>query len=59
MNKAQAIQKAGGTSEALASILSEKKAITPSAVRMWGDSIPDVWLYRLKELKPHWFRKGK
>lgn len=49
MTKDQAIRFAGGKA-ALARLL----GITRSAVTQWDD-IPRLQVYRLREMKPHWF----
>ena len=52
MNKQTAIQKAGSV-RALAQLL----GVTHQAVYAWGDELPPLQAYRLRELKPRWFRK--
>jgi DNA-binding transcriptional regulator Cro len=52
--KAKDLIKAAGGARKLASILH----LTPQAVYYWGDLVPELQRYRIKELKPHWFRKG-
>jgi len=54
MNKSEAIKKAKGASR-----LAELLGIDKSAVSRWGDEIPKLRLYELKELKPGWFRKPR
>lgn len=54
MDKATAIEKAGGVKQ-LADIL----GISQQAVYKWKEAIPPISLYRLKELKPAWFRKPR
>lgn len=54
MNKSEAIKKAKGASR-----LAELLGIDKSAVSRWGDEIPKLRLYELKELKPGWFRKRR
>ena len=56
MDKSEAIRRAGGTSGALGRLL----GITGSAVRNWPDGpIPELQRYKLKELRPWWFRKPR
>ena len=43
--------KLAGASTALADLL----GITVSAVSQWGDRVPDLRVYQLKEIKPEWF----
>lgn len=50
MNKAQAIAKAGSAAS-LARVL----GIKPQAISQWGDEMPPLQVYRLRELKPRWF----
>ncbi len=54
MDKATAIKKAG-TGVKLAKLLK----ITPQAVSAWGADLPPLQVYRLRELRPHWFRKAR
>ncbi|NMM21559.1 MAG: Cro/Cl family transcriptional regulator [Rhodoferax sp.] len=41
-----------GSAAALSRILN----ITQSAICQWGDDIPELSLFRLKERKPAWFK---
>lgn len=52
MKKSEAIKLAGSQS-GLARLL----GISPQAVSKWPDEVPQLQSYRLKELKPRWFRK--
>jgi hypothetical protein len=54
MTKSEAIRRAGGATE-----LGKLLGITSSAVRQWSDDrdIPELQRYKLKELRPWWFRK--
>ena len=55
MKKSEAIQKAGGA-KALAALL----GITFQAVYKWSDdTIPPLAAYRLRDLKPEWFKVKK
>jgi hypothetical protein len=54
MDKKQAIGFAGSGAE-LARIL----GVTRQAVSLWGDKLPELQVYRLKEKRPRWFRKIK
>ncbi len=54
MTKDQAIAKAGSPSK-LAAIL----GVTKQAVSMWGQNLPPLRVYQLRERKPHWFRKPR
>ena len=54
MKKEDAVRFAG-TAKRLAEIL----GISPPAVSMWGDEIPQLQMYRLKELRPRWFTRLK
>lgn len=51
MTKTEAIAKAG-TAYQLAKIL----GIKPQSISNWGDNVPALQVYRLKELRPEWFR---
>ena len=50
MKTKDAIDLAGSRS-ALARIL----GLTPSAITQWGDEIPKLRIYELRELRPEWF----
>lgn len=52
MTKSEAVKLAGSQS-ALARLL----GITPQAVSKWGDAVPELQEYRLRNIKPRWFRK--
>lgn len=52
MTKDEAIAKAGSKA-ALARLL----GISRSAVSQWGAELPPLQHYRLKEIRPRWFRK--
>jgi hypothetical protein len=52
MDKPTAIKKAGSAAN-LARLL----GISKQAVSKWGQELPPLQVYRLKELKPRWFRK--
>ena len=54
MQTQTAIDKAGSAT-ALAQIL----GITGSAITQWGDTIPPLRIYELKELRPKWFKADK
>ena len=55
MTKSEAIAKAK-TARELARIL----GVTPSAVSQWPDGeLPELHNYRLKDRKPHWFRRKR
>lgn len=55
MTKDEAIKLAGN-----AATLAEVLGITRQAVCQWkDDKIPPLQVYRLKELKPRWFRKPR
>ncbi|GAB3763608.1 hypothetical protein GCM10028796_17410 [Ramlibacter monticola] len=51
MKTARAIKLAGSPS-ALAKLL----GITPSAISQWGDEIPPLRQYELRDLRPEWFQ---
>lgn len=53
MTKSDAIRLAGSASK-LADILN----ISPQAVSKWGDDIPPLQVYKLKERRPKWFKKA-
>lgn len=55
MDKDEAIRRAGGTQQALADIL----GLTRQAVSFWKETIPPLQVYRLKELRPAWFRNPR
>ena len=50
MKTDNAIKLAGSSTE-LAAIL----GITLSAISQWGESVPELRVYKLRELKPSWF----
>lgn len=50
MDKTFAVMKAGNQAR-LARLL----GVTPQAVSMWGDKLPELQAYRLKEMRPRWF----
>jgi hypothetical protein len=52
MRKSQAI-KFAGSAASLARVL----GVTPSAISQWGEDMPPLQVYRLKERKPRWFAK--
>ena len=52
MKKLHAIKKAKSAAN-LARLL----GISKQAVSKWGENLPELQIYRLKELKPEWFRK--
>lgn len=52
MTKQHAIQLAG-SAKALASLL----GITQGAISQWGDELPPLRVYELRELRPKWFAK--
>jgi hypothetical protein len=53
MDKSDAVKRAGSIT-ALAAIL----GLTRQAVSKWKE-IPQLQLYRLRELRPRWFRKPR
>lgn len=53
MKKRDAVKAAGGE-RPLAALL----GITPQAVNLWRDVVPQLQVYRLRELKPRWFYRG-
>lgn len=52
MDKARAIRYAG-SSVALAQIL----GVSKQAVSAWGERLPPLRVFQLRELKPGWFRR--
>lgn len=50
MQTQTAIAKAGSATE-----LAEILGITLSAISQWGDNVPELRVYKLRELKPDWF----
>ena len=50
MQTQTAINRAGSAT-ALAEILN----ITLSAISQWGENVPELRVYKLRELKPDWF----
>lgn len=52
MKKSDAVKLAGSQSD-LARLL----GITPQAVSKWPPEVPPLQVYRLRELRPRWFRK--
>ena len=61
MKTAHAIKLAGGTQAALGRVFNPP--ITRQAVQDWGENVPALRVYQLRELRPAWFRstskKGK
>ena len=55
MKKKQAIQLAGGSAKALADLF----GISESAVSQWGEDLPLLRVYQLRELKPKWFARAR
>lgn len=43
--------KLAGSAKALADLL----GISKSAVSQWGNTVPELRVYRLRELRPDWF----
>jgi DNA-binding transcriptional regulator YdaS (Cro superfamily) len=54
MDKAYAIKLAGSETE-LARLL----GVSRQAVNQWGEQLPRLQVYRLRELKPGWWRKWR
>ena len=54
MTKAAAVERAGSQA-ALADVL----GISRQAVSKWGYEIPLLQLYRLRDVKPEWFREAR
>jgi DNA-binding transcriptional regulator YdaS (Cro superfamily) len=54
MKTKEAIKLAGGKTM-LARIL----GLTPAAVTQWGDSVPELRTYQLRDKRPEWFAKQK
>ena len=54
MNKKDAIKKAGGSGK-----LADLLGISPGAVSLWGEELPEARVWQLKVIKPSWFRKPK
>lgn len=54
MDKEFALRKAGGE-VSLAKLL----GISRQAVSQWGERMPQLQLYRLKEMRPKWFAEFK
>jgi DNA-binding transcriptional regulator YdaS (Cro superfamily) len=52
MKTEEAIQLAGSRSM-LARIL----GLTPAAITQWGDNVPMLRVYQLRDLRPEWFAK--
>ena len=38
-----------------ATALAELLGITLSAISQWGENVPELRIYKLRELKPEWF----
>ena len=54
MTKDEAIRRAGSASN-----LARMLGVTRQAVSKWGDDLPALRRYQLKEMRPHWFRKRR
>ena len=52
MKKTEALALAGSVTE-LAALLD----ITPGAVSLWGEYLPDARVWQLKVIRPKWFNK--
>lgn len=39
--------------------IAQALGITTQAVYSWGDHVPILRVFQLKELHPEWFKKGK
>ena len=50
MNTQTAIKLAGS-----ATALAELLGITGSAIAQWGESLPELRVYKLREVRPEWF----
>lgn len=46
--------KLAGSAKALAGIL----GITQAAVSQWGEMVPELRIYQLREKRPEWFAKA-
>lgn len=55
MNTKQAVKLAGGRNEDLGRVF--KPPLSRQAVSKWGDTIPPLRVYQLRELRPAWFKK--
>ena len=53
MNTSEAIKRAGGVA-ALAKML----GISHQAIYNWGERVPELRAYKLREMKPNWFRRN-
>lgn len=54
MKKATAIRRAGGATN-----LAQMLGLTRQAVHQWGEDIPPLQVYRLRELRPAWFARKR
>lgn len=54
MDKAFAIRKAGSQRK-----LADLLGISPQAVSLWRDKVPELQVYRLREMKPRWAAEWK
>lgn len=54
MDKETAIKLAGGVSE-LAKLFDPP--LTPSAVSQWGDKLPELRVFQLRQIRPRWFNR--
>lgn len=54
MDKDFAVQKAGSEAN-LAKLL----GLTRQAVNQWGPTLPDLQVYRLRDMRPKWFAEWK
>jgi len=53
MRTEEAIQRAGNAAE-LARLLK----VSPAAISQWGENVPELRLYQLRDLRPQWFRSS-
>ncbi len=55
MKTSQALKLAGGTYQALADVF----GLSRQAASQWGDTLPPLRVYQLRELRPEWFKKAR
>ena len=54
MDASYLINRAGGV-PSLARLL----RVSPQAIRQWGDTVPTLRVYQIKEIKPRWYAEWK
>lgn len=59
MKTSTAIKKAKGIAALAKLFTKHKHPCSRQAVQQWGEQLPEVREYQLREIKPEWFRNGR